>query len=124
MGRRRESRHRAPIPPGAKMRTATIAAPKAKRAAMPGSTPPPEPAAARNGSESEYSSRTFGSIETKTPPSTAPRIEPSPPMTIIARNSTDRLRPKRLGDDAAVDSASSTPASPAYIEETVNAAAL
>ena len=106
------------------MRTATIAAPKAKRAAMAGSTPPPEPAAARNGSESLYLSRTFGSIETKIPPSTAPRTEPRPPMTIIARNSTDRARPKLSGTMRLKTSASSTPASPAYIDDTVNAAAL
>jgi len=45
-------------------------------------------------------------------------------MTIIARNSTDRFRPKLSGTMRPKTSASRTPASPAYIDEIVNAAAL
>ena len=45
-------------------------------------------------------------------------------MTIIARNSTDRLSPKLSGTMRLKTSASSTPESPAYIDETVKTAAL
>ena len=89
-----------------------IATPYSSRDSVAGSSPP-EPGAARNGSELLYCASTSGRAVTNSAPRTAPPTEPSPPSTIMTRKSTDRVRLNRSGESRPYASARSAPASPA-----------
>ena len=84
-------------PPRRNSSTAMIASPYSSRDAVAGSRPP-EPAAARKGSELLYCVSTSGSAVTKSAPTMAPPTEPRPPSTIITRKSTDTVRVKTSGE--------------------------